>query len=160
MRGLPPLQALLLLVALAVLGAAGRGFIDTGETVSEVAPPPTTCDDHETVEAEIKFIFSSPPDSYTLTQPSVTGEADQVLLNKPRPTENPCYEIVNLLVHQPGSYWLDVVWPEDSLDGAHHFVQVYISPIHGQSESFSFYSNSKSMNETFEYDGGEHHDHE
>lgn len=159
MRGLPPLQALLLLIALAVLGLAGKSYIGTGTAVSKVAATPIISEQNDTIEAEIQFTFSSPPASYTLTQPGVTGKADKVLLDRSQPRENPCYETIHFISHQAVSYWLDVVWPEDCVDGAHHFVQIHISPVHGQSKRFSFYSRSKSINETIEYDCGEHHHH-
>ncbi len=157
MRGLPPLQALLLLITLVVLGFAGSHFIGMDETRSQSAPLPDASAEEQAVEAEIEFIFSSPPLSYTLTQPSVTGGKDTILLQTSDSQENPRYETVELVSHQPTSYWLDVVWPEDAIDGAHHFVQIYISPDHGNRQGFSFFSTAKSMNETFEYSSGDHH---
>lgn len=157
MRGLPPLQALLLLIVLAVLSFAGSHYIGMNEAQSRPKPLPNGSAEGYTVEAEIEFIFSSPPLSYTLTQPSVTGGKDTILLQTSDSQENPRYETVELVSHQPTSYWLDVVWPEDAIDGAHHFVQIYISPDHGNRQGFSFFSTAKSMNETFEYSSGDHH---
>ena len=76
MRGLPPLQALLLLIVLAVLSFAGSHYIGMNEAQSRPKPLPNGSAEGYTVEAEIEFIFSSPPVSFTLTQPSVTGGED------------------------------------------------------------------------------------
>ena len=157
MRGLPPLQALLLLIGLAVLSFAGSHYIRMNEAQSRPKPLPNGSAEGYTVEAEIEFIFSSPPVSFTLTQPSVTGGEDTILLQTSDPQENPSYETVELVSHQPTTYWLDVVWPEDAIQGAHHFVQIYISPNHGARQEFSFFSTAKGMNETFEYSNGDHH---
>lgn len=69
MRGLPPLQALLLLIVLAVLSFAGSHYIGMNEAQSQPRPLPNASAEGHTVEAEIEFIFSSPPVSFTLTQP-------------------------------------------------------------------------------------------
>ena len=58
MRGLPPLQALLLLITLVVLGFAGSHFIGMDETRSQPAPLPDASAEEQAVEAEIEFIFS------------------------------------------------------------------------------------------------------
>lgn len=157
MRGLPPLQALLLLIMLVVIGFAGSLYIKMGYSVSHQPPPSETTTDHLTVEAEIELIFSSPPLSYTLTQPSTSGGPDEVLLRSNGVMENPYYETATLTSHQLTTYWLDVVWPEDAKESEHHFIQINISPNHGASQRFSFFSQSKEMNETFEYSTGEHH---
>ena len=157
MRGLPPLQALLLLVTLAALGVAGKRYIGMENTVYQVAPITAENTAHDFTEAEIEFVFSSPPASYTLTQPSHNGQDDKVLLSISNATENPCYETVRLISHQATTYWLDVVWAEDNIDDAHHFVQICISPVHGENKRFSFFSRSKNLNETFEYSTGDHH---
>ena len=157
MRGLPPLQALLLLITLVILGFAGRSYIRMEETSSQPTPIADTNVENRFVEAEIEFIFSSPPLSYTLTHPSANGEANQVLFETTECTQNPCYEIVKLVSHQPTSYWLDVVWPKDAENGEHHFVQIYIAPNHGDHQRFSFFTTTNSINETFDYNTGDHH---
>ncbi|MGB2401826.1 MAG: hypothetical protein ACPIA7_00300 [Akkermansiaceae bacterium] len=157
MRGLPPLQALLLLVTLAALGVAGKRYIGMRDTVYQVAPTTLESTEHDSTEAEIEFVFSSPPASYTLTQPSHNGQEDKVLFTISNPTQNPCYNTVKLISHQATTYWLDVVWAEDSIDDAHHFVQIYISPVHGENKRISFFSRSKNLNETFDYSTGDHH---
>ena len=157
MRGLPPLQALLLLIALVVLGFAGSRYIAMGKAMSPQVQANDTLTDQHTIRAEIEFIFSSPPLSYTLITPSATGAEDQIILQSTSPIENPCYGTVQLVSHQLTTYWLDIVWPEDAEDGARHFVQIHISPEHGESQRFSFFSNAKDMNETFEYHTGDHH---
>ena len=161
MRGVPPFQALLLLIVLAVLGFAGSRYIgmgvDAGGDINPKAPPPDTATSEHTVEAEIEFVFSSPPLSYRLTKPSETGGEDRTMLQSSSLIENPCYGTVRLVSHQLTTYWLDVVWPEDADDGAHHFVQIHISPIQGESQRFCFFSSTKNMNETFEYNSGDHH---
>lgn len=158
MRGLPPLQALLLLITLVILGFAGRSYIRMDETNNQPAPVAKTNVESRIVEAEIEFIFSSPPLSYTLTQPSADGEENQVLLTTTDSTENPCYEIVQLVSNQSTTYWLDVVWPEAATNGGHHFVQIYIAPNHGDHQRFSFFATTKSINETFDYNTGDHHE--
>ena len=163
MRGFPPFQALLLLITLAVLGFAGSRYIDMGSDLAPatpaaavaVSPPESTC--AETVDAEIELIFSSPPLSYKLTKPSAAREADQILLEVSSPEENPSYATVQVTSHELVTYWLDVVWQEDAPSGAFHFAQIHISPDHGDSQRFCFFSTIKSMNETFEYTTGEHH---
>ena len=159
MRGLPPFQALLLLVALTALGFAGSYYIGMGTSMSpEASPPDTTTHEHTAeMEAEIEFVFSSLPLSYTLSKPSVNGGQDLVLLQSSSTVENPCYGTVRLVSHHLDTYWLDIVWPEDAEDGARHFVQIHISPEHGESQRFSFFGNTKDMNETFEYHTGDHH---
>lgn len=157
MRGLPPFQALVLLIALTVLGFAGSQYIDMGRAISPQAPPSETTSDHHMVEAEIEFVFSSPPLSYTLTKPSATGGEDEVILRSSPSIENPSYSTVQLVSHQLTTYWLDIVWPDGAKEGAHHFVQVNVSPNHGNSQRFSFFSHSKKMSETFEYNTGDHH---
>lgn len=161
MRGLPPLQALLLLIALVILGFTGRHYIGMGqarELTTLVTPlsSDSTNAEKKFVEAEIEFVFSTPPLSYSLSQPSDTGTEDKILLRQSHVEENPSYEIIQLVPHQETSYWLDIVWPEDAADGAHHFVQIYISPNHGDPQHFSFFTSNKGMNETFEYNTGEH----
>ena len=166
MRGLPPFQALLLLFTLAVLGFAGSHYIGMGMgsergngmgSSNNRKPPPVTPTCGDRVGAEIELVFSSPPLSYTLTEPSATGGEDKVVIKSSGPTENPSYGTVELVSHELTTYWLDVVWPEDAEDGAHHFVQIHISPNHGESQSFCFFSSIKDMNETFEYNTGDHH---
>lgn len=158
MRGLPPFQALLLLIALVVLGFAGNQYIDMGKPISpKPSPPPQTTDHHHAIEAEIEFVFSSPPLSYTLKKPSVTGGEDQVILQSSSAIENPSYGNVNLVAHQLTTYWLDVVWPDTAKEGTHHFVQMNISPSHGEGQKFSFFGSSRKMSETFEYNTGGHH---
>ena len=161
MRGLPPFQALLLLIVLVVLGFAGSHYISLGSGVVNVtsaqAPPRDKPACVPAVEAEIELVFSSPPLSYKLTQPSETGGEDQILLRSSSPVENPCYGTLQIPSHQLNTYWLDIVWPEGADDGARHFVQIHISPNHGESQQFCFFSTSKDMNETFEYHTGDHH---
>ena len=120
-------------------------------------PPPDTPSCGPTVEAEIELVFSSPPSSYTLTQPSATGGKHNILLKSSTPTENPCYGTVELVSHELTTYWLDVAWPEDAENGTYHFVQIHISPSHGESQHFCFHGSIKDMNETFEYNSGDHH---
>ena len=149
------MQALLLLITLAVIGFAGSRYIDMGYSVSHQTPPSETTIDHLTVEAEIELIFSSPPLSYTLTQPSTSGGEDEVLLRSTAIMENPYYETATLASHQLTTYWLDVVWSEEAKESEHHFVQINVSPNHGACQRYSFFSHSKEMNETFEYSTGE-----
>lgn len=155
MRGLPPLQALVLLLVLAVLGYAGSRYIDMGDPITPAPHPETEAQD-QTIEAEIELVFSSPPLSYSLTKPSVSGGEDELTLQSSTPIENPSYGNVKLVSHQPTTYWLDVVWPADAKEGAHHFVQLNINPSHGDSQQFSFFSSTSEMNETFEFQSGEH----
>ena len=167
MRGLPPFQALVLLLILIVLGFAGSQYIGMGMGSNRGSgmsagpdlqtPPPDTPSCGATVEAEIELVFSSPPSSYTLTQPSATGGEDRVLLKATAPSENPRYATLQLVSHELTSYWLDVTWPEGAEDGTYHFAQIHISPNHGESQQFCFYSSIKDMNETFEYHTGDHH---
>lgn len=161
MRGLPPFQALLLLITLALLAFAGSRYIGMGSYVSSgispQAPPADKISCEASVEAEIELVFSSPPLSYTLTKPSEISGEDEVLLRSSSPIENPCYETLQVVSHELTSYWLDVVWPEDAEDEARHFVQIYISPDHGEGKGFCFFGTAKDMNETFEYNTGDHH---
>ena len=157
MRSLPPFQAIVLLVVLVILGFVGSQYIDMGESINPPLSPAQTTGQLHTVEAEIELVFSSPPISYTLTKPSTTGEKNQVLFQSSSPIENPSYDTAHLVSHQLTTYWLDVIWPNDGKEDAHHFVQINISPNHGKNQRFSFFSNSKDMNETFEYHTGEHH---
>ncbi len=122
------------------------------------APVANTNADRGVVEAEIEFIFSSPPLSYTLTQPSTDGDENQVVLTTTNSTENPSYEIVQLVSNQSTTYWLDVLWPDDAIKGEHHFVQISIAPNHGDHKRFSFFTTTKSINETFDYSTGDHHE--
>ncbi|MCP5536911.1 MAG: hypothetical protein H7A51_11860 [Akkermansiaceae bacterium] len=158
MKGQPPIQALLLLVVLAIVGFAGSLYIDTGAPATPAAPQQANDDGEHTVEAEIEFTFSTPPQSYTLKRPSESGGEDVVLLSVASPAENPDYRDVKLVAHRDVTYWLDVVWPDDAVDGSHHFVQVSISPDHGEGQKYSFFSSSREMNETFEYNTGGHHE--
>ena len=158
MRGLPPFQALLLLVVLTVLGFAGSRFIGLGvvSTPKPSVPEPETTD--KTVEVEIEFVFSSPPLSYKLIKPSSTGEADVVLLESSNISENPCYGSVKLNAHSISSYWLDVRWADEPTENAQHFVQISISPSHGEGQKFAYYTGFKGIDETFEYstEGNQH----
>ncbi|MGB2011172.1 MAG: hypothetical protein ACPHYF_06555 [Akkermansiaceae bacterium] len=161
MRGIPPLQAFFLLIALSLLGYVGNQYIDmdldNSNAPSSKDPEPAALTCAPTVEAEIEFVFSSPPLSCTITQPSETGGENKQLLALSMPQDNPCYDTAELVTHGLTTYWLDVVWPEDAADGSRHFVQIYISPDHGESQRFSFYSKTRTMNETFEYHTGDHH---
>ena len=159
MRGLPPLQALVLLVALGVLGFAGHHFIDMGAPTSSPLPIPTEPSQNSTIDVEIELTFSSPPLSYTLSQASESGAENKVIQSSRAPAENPSYADVSLVAHRLTTYWLDVVWPDDAAQDAHHFVQINIAPSHGEGQQFSFFSNSKEMNETFDYNtGGSRHE--
>ncbi|MBT8038584.1 MAG: hypothetical protein KJO21_13700 [Verrucomicrobiae bacterium] len=155
MRGIPPLQAIILLIALGIVGYAGSQYIDMGNPIiPPVQPQQSAAEDH-IVEAEIELIFSSPPHSYTLIQPSTTGEKDRVILQSSPPIDNPTYGNAELVVHRLSPYWLDIRWPEEAEPNSHHFVQIYISPSHGESQRYSFFTSSVEMNETFEYSTGE-----
>ena len=159
MRGLPPFQALVLLVALGVLGFVGHRYIDMGSPAPSPLAIPSAPAENEIIGAEIELIFSSPPLSYTLTQPGENGAEHKVIQSASAPIENPHYADVSLVAHQLTPYWLDVVWPDDAAENTHHFVQINISPSHGEGQQFSFFSSSKEMNETFDYNtGGSHHE--
>ena len=101
MRGLPPLQALLLLIALVILGFTGRHYIGMGqarELTTLVTPllSDSTNAEKNFVEAEIEFVFSTPPLSYSLSQPSDTGTEDKILLYLSKlPTQGLEVEIEN-----------------------------------------------------------------
>ena len=158
----------MLLLILTVLGFAGSQYIGmgmdndkrngTGGSNSPQTPPPEQPICGPTVTAEIELVFSSPPLSYTLTQPSATtGGEDKVVLKSSPTTDNPYYGTVRLVSHEHTTYWFDVTWPEDAESGTYHFVKIHISPNHGESQNFCFYSSMKDMNETFEYHTGDHH---
>ena len=156
MRGLPPLQALLLLVVLVAVGFAGSHYISLGRFTQPVGPRPESNGGEQMLEAEIEWTFSTPPVSCTLKKPSVTGGEDDVLVTSQAAVENPCYHTLRIPAHGTTTYWLDVVWPDDPAENARHCVQVTISPSHGESQRFSFVTSSREMNETFDYSPGEH----
>jgi len=161
MRGIPPVQALFIVILLAILGFAGNRYIAMGEHEAEDNKPQQaalknpTCS--PTVEAEIELVFSSTPSSYRLSQPSETGEGENVLLYSSEPIENPSYDMAEVVSHGLATYWLDVTWAEQPGHGKHHFVQIHISPTLGEDKQFHFYSGNKEMNETFDYSTGHHH---
>lgn len=147
----------MLLIALAILGVIGSRYIDMGAASSAQVVASETALHNNTMDAEIELIFSSPPLSYTLKKPSVTGDDEQTVFQSSAPIENPCYGEVNLVAHSVHTYWLDVVWPEDAAENTRHFVQISISPNHGEGQKFSFFNSAREMNETFEYGTGEEH---
>lgn len=154
MRSLPPFQALLLLIVLTVLGFAGSRYISLELTPSAEAAPtePETSD--ETVEAEIEFVFSSPPLFYKLIRPSTTGGKDAILLESSNITENPCYGNLPLTAHHVSTYWLDVRWRDDPAENSKHFVHINISPSHGESRAYAYFSDQKAIEEAFDYSTG------
>jgi len=157
MRDLPPLQAILLLIVLGIVGYAGSQYIDMGDPVSPQTLTNESASHDHSVEAEIELTFSSPPLSYRLIKPSTTGGKDLVVLQSSPPIENPSYGSVKLTAHQVSTYWLDVRWSGDPKENSNHFVQINISPSHGKSQSYAFFTSSMEMNETFEYSTGEGH---
>ena len=157
MQGLPPLQALVLLVVLSLLGFAGKIFIGVGEYKNPEKPAPKTATSVETVTAEIELVFSSPPTSYKLVRPSDSGGEDIILLQSSKVADNPCYGNVTLTAHELLTYWLDVRWPDEPGENSQHFVQIQISPDHGESRKFAFYTSYKGIDETFDYSNGEAH---
>ncbi|MBT8045462.1 MAG: hypothetical protein KJO79_10970 [Verrucomicrobiae bacterium] len=158
MKGQPPLQALLLLVVLVIVGMVGIAYIDTGMPTIPPAPQAVETKGEATVNAEIELVFSSMPLSYTLKKPADGGGDAEVLLRVDSPTQNPDYGEVKLVAHRDATYWLDVVWPDDAADTAYHLVKVSIFPSHGEGQQYSFSSQSRKMNETFDYNTGEHDD--
>lgn len=155
MRGLPPIQALLLLIILCCLGAVGSHYIGLGvaDTPTEKPLGPVTSD--EVIEAEVELVFSSPPESYSLSQPPAsTGEPDKVMLESSNLTENPCYGDVNIMAHRVSTYWLHVRWQNEAAENTQHFVRINISPSYGKSRSFTYFSGSKEIDETFDYSTG------
>ncbi|MFK7910344.1 MAG: hypothetical protein AB8F34_07050 [Akkermansiaceae bacterium] len=154
MRGLPPFQALLLLIVLTVLGYAGSRFISLGvaSTPAAITTEPEAAG--QTVEAEIEFVFSSPPLSYKLIKPSVTGGEDVVLVKSSQTIENPCYGSVKLTAHRLSTYWLDVRWKHEPAENSQHFVRINISPSHGESRAYAYFSGQKEIEETFDYSTG------
>ncbi len=158
MKGQPPLQALLLLVLLAIAGLAGSVYISPEPPPAPPAPEPSSDTCGHTTAAEIEFIFSSKPQSYTLRKPSDKGGDGEVLLHVTTPEQNPDYRDVQLPAHGGSSYWLDVVWPADAGDGQHHIVRVNISPDHGEGAQYSFFSSTREMNETFDYTSAHSHE--
>ena len=155
MQGSPPIQALFLLIVLSLLGFAGTQYINMGNYAQSQATPPEASIPSDTVETEIEFVFSSPPLSYKLVRPSDSGGEDVVLLQSTQVTENPCYENVHLIAHKVSTYWLDVRWSEDPKENSHHSVQVTLSPSHGQSQRYAFFTSYRGLDETFDYGNGE-----
>ena len=158
MRGLPPLQAAVLLATLAILGLLGSSYIDMGAAVAPSTPTSEEASNNGTTKAEVELVFSSVPLSYTLSKPSVSGGKDIVVLQSSSPVDNPSYGDVSLSSHHHSSYWLDVVWSADAREGSRHFVQVHISPSHGEEQRLSFFSSTQEMNETFDYHMERNHD--
>ncbi len=154
MRGLPPFQALLLLIILTALGFAGSHFIGLGIVTTPIAPATQTETSTEVIEAEVELVFSSPPLSYKLIQaPATEGDGD-VLLQSTKITENPTYGSVEIIAHSVMTYWLEVRWPEEPAENSQHFVRINISPSHGESQAYAYFTGYKEIDETFEYTTG------
>jgi len=161
MRGSPLLQALILLLALISLGVAGHRFIQMEPSRTSAAASETTSPEpSETqVEAEIELTFSTPPISYQLKRPSTQGSDEIAVLTNPQTSqaiENPAYADAVIPSHQLTTYWLDVVWAKTPPENSRHFVTINLSPSNGQSQRFSFSSDSAEMNETFDYSPARH----
>lgn len=161
MRGSPPLQALILMVTLFLLGWLGHCFIQvkhpqaTDRQITELAPNAS----HDQEEAEIELTFSSLPLSYTLKNYTSDNEV-KVVLESDAVVENPSYHEVVIPSHSETSYLLDVTWAEAPLSGTRHFVKIHISPLNGQAQSFSLLTSSQEMQESFDYSTTTPHRHE
>ena len=156
MRGSPPIQALFLILTLLILGFLGSRYINMKD-LSGALPPAsetaTTPQDH--TEAEIELIFSSSPISYTLKIPSNQGGEPIVVVQSnteiENKIENPAYHDITIPSHHLTTYWLDIIWKDDPTSTTKHFVQINISPSHGEGKNISFWSDSKELTETFDY---------
>ena len=158
MRGQPPFQAIVLLIVLAALGFAGSQYISNDKSVSVSQLKPPEASEGKNIDAEVELVFSSPPLSYQLIKPSKTGKEDTLLLEFSKPTENPCYGDIQLTANQLSIYWLNVRWKDKPDTNTHHFVRINISPSHGESRSYTFFTSYRGLDETFEYSTGDHQD--
>ena len=154
MRGSPPFQALILMVTLLLLGWLGKSFIEVKHSsandrqVTIVSPTA----DYDQDEAEIELTFSSLPLSYKLKHYADSSNSTvTTVLESGTEIENPSYHTAVIPSHSKTAYLLDVTWAEAPQSGTRHFVQVYISPINGQAQSFSLLTSSKEMQESFDY---------
>ena len=171
MRGSPLIQAFSILIALTLLGLAGKWFItmDSGlsETKKSDESNPTTQNSHTSVEAEIELTFSSLPLSYSLKRLDAKNDQPNdsaIIIFKNKKTdvaiENPNYHDVNLPGHTLTTYWLDVIWPSPPAENSQHFIRITLSPVNGEAKSFTFSTTSSDLNETFDYTNAPTHTHE
>jgi len=165
MRGSPLVQALFLLLVIIVVGYAGHHIIqdDTpnndklsssdGNKVSNRSQDENGT--HAMVDAEVELTFSSPPISYSLKE--ISGDkADKhplfhCIAEKGTILENPSYHDVTIRSHDAMTYWLDVTWANEPPENTRHFVTITLSPNEGEPRSFSYFTSTQSLEETFDY---------
>ena len=151
MRGSPLIQSLALLLAILTLGFAGKKFIamDSQTVPVDDLVGITPTEGSTTTDAEIEISFSTPPVSYSLKR--LVGEDEVPIFKLSDDIENPSYHECALPDHQVTTYWLDIVWPDAPAENAQHFVRITLSPVNGESGSYSFNTTSAELNETFDY---------
>ncbi|MGJ8676072.1 MAG: hypothetical protein ACSHX0_01000 [Akkermansiaceae bacterium] len=157
MRGSPPLQALILLVSLLLLGWLAKDFIRSenisasGVQIAQQISEQQVID-HTVVDAEIELTFSSLPLSYELRRYADAGSGAEIsLLKGSSDIGNPSYHNVSIPSHRDTTYLLDVVWASEPEPDARHFVSIHISPVNGDPAHLSLISHLKNMEETFDY---------
>lgn len=162
MRGSPPIQALVLLLVLVTLAVAGKLFVGadgavavSGANRNDAAGRVADSSTGET-SGEMELVFSSRPSSVTLRLLDETGAAAKakVLFIKKEGVENPEFMEMTLPLHGAATYWLDIVWPNAPGEGANHMARVTITPAFGEVESYSFITESESLEETFVFGDG------
>jgi len=153
MRGAPMIQAVLITVALCLLGFTGLSFIQGGvQAIPEDKAAGVAALQDGEIPVEIECYFSDKPESYSFSRPEREGEnTDGGILKSSGSNESPVFHDLVLKSKADNVLWLDVTWADEKPHG-NYFVQLVISVGNEEPLTLTYRSHSSSLQGTIELD--------